>query len=85
MKAQWKASPWSARSTKHLQRSHLNDYDRFKLRYAKRQRNKLLTVAFNTLKKRTKSDGTERKLKKDKRERIRELKAQGVKKGAAKK
>ncbi|XP_036337553.1 60S ribosomal protein L14, partial [Rhagoletis pomonella] len=85
LKAQWKASPWSAKSQNICKRSHLNDFDRFKLRYAKRQRNKLLTIAFNTLKKRTKSDGTERKLKKDKRERIRELKAQGVKKGAPKK
>lgn len=63
----------------------MNDFDRFKLRYAKRQRNKLLTIAFNALKKRTKEDGTVRKIKKDKRERIRELKAQGIKKGAAKK
>lgn len=63
----------------------MNDFDRFKLRYAKRQRNKLLTVAFNTLKKRTKEDGTVRKLKKDRRERLRELKTKGVKKVAAKK
>lgn len=54
----------------------MNDFDRFKLRYAKRQRNKLLTVAFNTLKKRTKSDGTTRVLKKDRREKFLKLKAE---------
>lgn len=59
-----------------LQRTQLNDFDRFKLRYAKRQRNKLLTVAFNTLKKRTKSDGTTRVLKKDRREKFLKLKAE---------
>ncbi|EDX09733.1 GD14108 [Drosophila simulans] len=68
-----------------LQRSSLNDFDRFKLRYAKRQRNKLLTIAFNTLKKRTKADGTPRVLKKDRRERLRAEKAKGGKKAAAKK
>ncbi|EDW40735.1 GM25070 [Drosophila sechellia] len=72
LKAQWK-------------RSSLNDFDRFKLRYAKRQRNKLLTIAFNTLKKRTKADGTPRVLKKDRRERLRAEKAKGGKKAAAKK
>lgn len=69
----------------YLQRSSLNDFDRFKLRYAKRQRNKLLTIAFNTLKKRTKADGTPRVLKKDRRERLRAEKAKGGKKAAAKK
>lgn len=44
-------------------RTKLNDFDRFKLRYAKRQRNKMLTIAFNALKKRTKEDGTQRKFK----------------------
>lgn len=68
-----------------LQRSQLTDFDRFKLRFAKRQRNKLLTIAFNTLKKRTKSDGTPRILKKDRRERLRAEKAKGGKKAAAKK
>ncbi|XP_073843707.1 ribosomal protein L14 [Musca autumnalis] len=85
MKAQWKVSPWSTKAQNICKRSQLNDFDRFKLRYAKRQRNKLLTVAFNALKKRTKEDGTVRKIKKDRRDRIRELKSKGIKKGAAKK
>ncbi|XP_037939802.1 60S ribosomal protein L14 [Teleopsis dalmanni] len=85
LKNQWKTSAWSAKATNVYKRSQLNDFDRFKLRYAKRQRNKLLTVAFNALKKRTKDDGTPRVLKKDRRDRIRELKAKGIKKGAAKK
>ena len=84
VKGQWKASQWSQKAQNVSKRSRLNDYDRFKLRYAKRQRNKLLTIAFNALKKRTKPDGTPRILKKDRRERIRELKATGsTKKGTA--
>ncbi|KAH8327703.1 hypothetical protein KR074_010967, partial [Drosophila pseudoananassae] len=85
LKAQWKVSPWSVKAQNICKRSQLNDFDRFKLRYAKRQRNKLLTIAFNTLKKRTKADGTPRVLKKDRRERLRAEKAKGGKKAAAKK
>ncbi|XP_043647950.1 60S ribosomal protein L14 [Drosophila teissieri] len=85
LKAQWKVSPWSVKAQNICKRSSLNDFDRFKLRYAKRQRNKLLTIAFNTLKKRTKADGTPRVLKKDRRERLRAEKAKGGKKAAAKK
>ncbi|KAH8275061.1 hypothetical protein KR018_005716 [Drosophila ironensis] len=44
-----------------------------------------LTIAFNTLQKRTKADGTLRVLKKDRRERLRAEKANGGKKAAAKK
>ncbi|XP_001983898.2 60S ribosomal protein L14 [Drosophila grimshawi] len=80
LKAQWKVSPWSVKAQNICKRSQLNDFDRFKLRYAKRQRNKLLTIAFNTLKKRTKSDGTPRILKKDRRERLRAEKAKKPKK-----
>ncbi|XP_034122474.1 uncharacterized protein LOC117580200 isoform X3 [Drosophila guanche] len=85
LKAQWKVSPWSVKAQNICKRSQLNDFDRFKLRYAKRQRNKLLTIAFNTLKKRTKFDGTPRILKKDRRERLRAEKAKGGKKAAPKK
>ncbi|XP_065720223.2 large ribosomal subunit protein eL14 isoform X3 [Drosophila suzukii] len=85
LKAQWKVSPWYVKAQNICKRSSLNDFDRFKLRYAKRQRNKLLTIAFNTLKKRTKADGTPRVLKKDRRERLRAEKAKGGKKAAAKK
>uniref|UniRef100_A0A1B0FJN6 Large ribosomal subunit protein eL14 n=1 Tax=Glossina morsitans morsitans TaxID=37546 RepID=A0A1B0FJN6_GLOMM len=85
LKSQWKVSSWSQKAQNICKRSQLNDFDRFKLRYAKRQRNKLLTIAFNALKKRTKADGSIRKLKKDKREAIRQLKSQGVKKAALKK
>lgn len=60
------------------QRASLNDFDRFKLRYAKKQRNKLVTIAYNTLKKRTKSDGTARVLKKDRKLKIQELKKNKV-------
>lgn len=64
----------------YLQRTSLSDFERFKLRYAKKQRNKLLTAAYNTLKKRTKPDGTEKKLKKDRKAKIDALKAKGGKK-----
>lgn len=53
----------------------LNDLDRFKLRCAKKNRNKLLTIAYNTLKKRTKLDGSAKVLKKDRKVRYQELKA----------
>lgn len=65
-----------------IQRTSLNDFERFKLRYAKKARNKLLTAAYNTLKKRTKADGTARVLKKDRKVRIEAAKAKGGKKGA---
>ncbi|KAL5290733.1 RPL14 family protein [Megaselia abdita] len=76
LQKKWKSSAWSAKSSSIVKRTTLNDFDRFKLRFAKRQRNKLLTIAFNTLKKRTKSDGTPRVLKKDRREKLRKLKAE---------
>lgn len=63
-----------------LQRTSLSDFERFKLRYAKKQRNKLLTAAYNTLKKRTKPDGTTKTLKKDRKVRIEAAKAKGGKK-----
>ena len=88
LKEEWKKSAWSVAGRNICKRTHLNDFERFKLRYAKRQRNKLLTVAFNALKKRTKADGTVRVLKKDRRDRLREAKAKGgkpTKKVAAKK
>lgn len=62
----------------------MSDFDRFKLRYAKKQRNKLLTAAYNTLKKRTKADGTTRTIKKDRKVRIAAVKAKGGNKKAAK-
>ncbi|XP_055911429.1 60S ribosomal protein L14 [Eupeodes corollae] len=83
LKAKWKSTPWSIKSQNICKRTRLNDFDRFKLRYAKRQRNKLLTVAFNALKKRTKSDGTTRVLKKDRRAKI--LKSKAEKKAGGKK
>lgn len=63
----------------------MNDFDRFKLRYAKKQRNKLLTIAYNTLKKRTKADGTPRILKKDRKVKIAELKKSKAPKPSKKK
>lgn len=57
------SSSASSSSSRYQKRTKLNDFDRFKLRYAKRQRNKMLTIAFNALKKRTKRDGTERKIR----------------------
>jgi len=74
LKTQWKSTHWSQKSITIRKRTQLNDFDRFKLRYAKRQRNKLLTVAFNALKKRTKYDGTPLKLKNDKAIKFRKLK-----------
>lgn len=62
----------------------MNDFERFKLRYAKKARNKLLTAAYNTLKKRTKADGTAKTLKKDRKVRIEAAKAKGGKKGGKK-
>lgn len=66
------------------QRTSLNDFERFKLRYAKKARNKLLTAAYNTLKKRTKADGTARTLKKDRKVRIQAAKSKGGKKAGKK-
>lgn len=63
-----------------FQRTSLNDFERFKLRHAKKARNKLLTAAYNTLKKRTKVDGTTRTLKKDRKVRIEAAKATAGKK-----
>lgn len=60
----------------------MSDFERFKLRYAKKQRNKLLTAAYNTLKKRTNPDGSVKKLKKDRKLRIEAAKAKGGKKTA---
>ena len=85
LKTQWLASQWSSKAKNVVKRTHMNDFDRFKLRYAKRQRNKILTISFNALKKRTKFDGTPRTLKRDRREHLKSLKAKGVKKVAAKK
>lgn len=65
---------WLIATFSNFQRTALNDFDRFKLRFAKKQRNKLLTIAYNTLKKRTKADGTVRVIKKDRKLRIQELK-----------
>uniref|UniRef100_A0A0K8TQF2 Large ribosomal subunit protein eL14 n=1 Tax=Tabanus bromius TaxID=304241 RepID=A0A0K8TQF2_TABBR len=76
VKAKWRETAWSQKAQAIRKRTIMNDFDRFKLRYAKRQRNKLLTVAFNTLRKRTKYDGTPRKLKKDRKEKFAKLKAE---------
>lgn len=65
-----------------MQRTSLSDFDRFKLRYAKKQRNKLLTAAYNTLKKRTNPDGSTKTIKKDRKIRIEAAKAKGGKKTA---
>ncbi|XP_037026813.1 60S ribosomal protein L14 [Bradysia coprophila] len=80
----WEESAWAQKSKNVKKRTALNDFDRFKLRFAKKQRNKLLTVAYNTLKKRTKADGSVRVLKKDRKLRIQELKKAGKKAGAKK-
>ncbi|XP_055378533.1 60S ribosomal protein L14 [Condylostylus longicornis] len=74
VRAEWKKTAWSQKAVSIRKRTQLNDFDRFKLRYAKRQRNKLLTIAFNSLKKRTKFDGTPIKLKNDKAVKFRKLK-----------
>ena len=41
-----------------LQRANLSDYDRFKLRLAKRSRNSMVSVAFKKLKRYASIDGT---------------------------
>lgn len=41
-----------------MQRTHLNDFDRFKLRQAKRSRNRILETAYKQLKRRANKDGT---------------------------
>ncbi|XP_031616552.1 60S ribosomal protein L14 [Contarinia nasturtii] len=75
IKAKWEASSWAQKAKDVKKRTSLNDFERFKLRYAKKARNKLLTAAYNTLKKRTKADGTARTLKKDRKVRIAAVKA----------
>jgi len=48
---QWTSSPWAKRIENKAKRANMTDFDRFKLRKAKAQRNKIVTKALNGKKK----------------------------------
>ena len=53
----WAASSWAKRMEATKKRSSLNDFDRFKLMKAKSARNKILTKAVNTQKRKLSKAG----------------------------
>ncbi|XP_055690572.1 60S ribosomal protein L14 [Lutzomyia longipalpis] len=56
--AKWAETCWAKKAKAQEKRSNLNDYDRFKLRVAKRSRNRMLTVQFRKMKRYASIDGT---------------------------
>nr|ALS05129.1 60S ribosomal protein L14 [Labidocera rotunda] len=49
--AKWAESTWAKRLENKTKRANMTDFDRFKLRKAKAQRNRIITVALNQKKK----------------------------------
>uniref|UniRef100_A0A1L8DS82 Large ribosomal subunit protein eL14 n=1 Tax=Nyssomyia neivai TaxID=330878 RepID=A0A1L8DS82_9DIPT len=56
--AKWGETTWAKKAKATEKRSNLTDYDRFKLRVAKRSRNRMLTVQFRKMKRYASIDGT---------------------------